>query len=173
MALAVCPLNMVVFPNKGFSKWGLFSQSIGYLSWPTCLGLGSLPSWAWGMPWLRVIAMVSLSTGDALNLAMWLCLGCFLVGVVMALEAKHMGMPCPWQRTHIALVACPLGRLFSQKRRFCSQIRVFGQANMQHSHGLGFGCLAPRCSLDLGYMPLPWLLPHCGFVNMHFGHAMA
>ena len=44
---------------------------------------------------------------------------------------------------------------------------------MQHSHGLGFGCLASRCSLDLGYMPLPWLLPHCGFVNMHFGHAMA
>ena len=44
---------------------------------------------------------------------------------------------------------------------------------MQHSHGLGFGCLASRCSLDLGYMPLPWLLPHCGFVTMHFGHAMA
>ena len=108
VALAVCPLNMVVFPNKGFSKWGLFSQSIGYLSWPTCLGLGSLPSWAWGMPWLRVIAMVSLSTGDALNLAMWLCLGCFLVGVVMALEAKHAmslatyprGLPWPWLLAH-------------------------------------------------------------------------
>ena len=59
--------------------------------------------------------MVSLSTGDALNLAMWLCLGCFLVGVVMALEAKHMGiahghamslatyprgLPWPWLLAH-------------------------------------------------------------------------
>ena len=120
VALAVCPLNMVVFPNKGFSKWGLFSQSIGYLSWPTCLGLGSLPSWAWGMPWLRVIAMVSLSTGDALNLAMWLCLGCFLVGVVMALEAKHMGMPCPWQRTHegyLGLGCLPIGKVIFLKKK--------------------------------------------------------
>ena len=52
--------------------------------------------------------MVSLSTGDALNLAMWLCLGCFLVGVVMALEAKHAmslatyprALPWPWLLAH-------------------------------------------------------------------------
>ena len=58
--------------------------------------------------------MVSLSTGDALNLAMWLCLGCFLVGVVMALEAKHMGMPCPWQRTYggyLGLGCLPIGKV--------------------------------------------------------------
>lgn len=83
-----------------FSKYRLFV--LANMSWPWQLALMGMG------PWLRVIAMVSLSTGDALNLAMWLCLGCFLVGVVMALEAKHAmslatyprGLPWPWLLAH-------------------------------------------------------------------------
>ena len=95
-----------------FSKYRLFV--LANMSWPWQLALMGMG------PWLRVIAMVSLSTGDALNLAMWLCLGCFLVGVVMALEAKHMGMPCPWQRTHeryLGLGCLPIGKVIFLKKK--------------------------------------------------------
>ena len=98
-------------------------------------------------------------------------------GDYYGLEGMHVGMPWLLQRaTGAALATCLLEGLFSQlkvfsKRRFCYQ-RVGQCWPWQRAHGVAF-VLAYGGFLGFDCVPKPWLLPHCGFVNMHFGHAMA
>ena len=124
---------------------------MGYLGKLACLGnvpmvvVLAFSNCLWGMRWpcLHALAMVALPMGIALNLAVWLCRGCFPMeaikawkharGLTIALTVCLQELAWPWLLAHWMIIF--------------QNMSLFGQASMpwpwQNANG---GCLGFYCS---------------------------